>query len=244
MSLPAEHPRAALLRDEALLDSVVPGSAPLVRWYTVSAPALVIGLGLRHRMTEIVDVDRCAAAGVELLERRAGGGLVLLDEHLLCGAVCVALPDARLGSDLTESYRWLGEALGERLRALGVEGARRVDVAEARADVALLRSRNDAVSRLLLATCYGALSPHEVAVGAAKLVGIAQVRRRHAALFQFGILLRDQSPLADYVRVPDEAIREELTLALCQRTIGLESLGVEPDGVQSLTTVSYLPPSP
>ena len=65
------------------------------------------------------------------------------------------------------------------------------------------------MSRLLLTTCYGALSPHEVVVGTAKLVGLAQIRRRHAALFQFGILLQDQSPLADLLVVPDEPTREE-----------------------------------
>ncbi len=36
----------------------------------------------------------------------------------------------------------------------------------------------------------------------AKVVGLAQVRRQHAALFQVGILLRDQSPLADSAARP------------------------------------------
>ena len=62
-----------------------------------------------------------------------------------------------------------------------------------------------------------------VAAGAAKLAGIAQIRRRHAALFQLGILRRDQSPLADYLQVTDEATREELRSALRQRTVGIES---------------------
>jgi lipoate---protein ligase len=227
MSLPAEPPREALLRDEALLDAVVPDSAPSVRWWVASSPAVVIGLGLRHRLAEIVDIERCRAAGVEVLERRAGGGAVLVDAHMLCGAIC--LPRASVVDDVTESYRWVGDLLLARLRAVGVSDARRVDVAEARADVAVLKSRGDHVSCLLLATCYGALSPHEIAVGAAKLVGLAQVRRRHAVLFQFGILVRDQSPLADYLKVPDEATRGNLRTALSQRTVGLESLGVEPD---------------
>jgi lipoate-protein ligase A len=226
MSLPAEHPRDALSRDQALLEAIEPGSGPLVRWYTASVPAVVVGLGLHHRLTSIVDVERCRAAGVDVLTRRAGGGALLLDEHMLCGAVCVSLPDPRLGSDLTESYRWLGEQLAERLRSTGLEGARRVEVAEARADVATLKSLADATSQLLLATCYGALSPHEVAVGSAKVVGMAQVRRRQAALFQFGILLRDQSPLAEYLLVPDEPTREALRAALRHRSAGVESISL------------------
>src|SRR5207253_7238662 len=53
-SLPVEHPRAALLQDEALLDDMVPGSAPLVRWWVAASPAVVIGLGMRQRLA----VDR------------------------------------------------------------------------------------------------------------------------------------------------------------------------------------------
>src|SRR6185437_7460724 len=108
---------------------------------------------------------RCAAAGVEVLHRRAGGGAVLVDrDTMLCGAICLPLPHPLLGDDLTASYRWLGEHLSARL------GARRVEVAEARADVATLKSRGDPVARLLLGACYGALSPHEVVMGTAKLV--------------------------------------------------------------------------
>ncbi|MCA1645926.1 MAG: hypothetical protein LC797_10845, partial [Chloroflexi bacterium] len=171
-SLPAEPPREALLRDEALLDSPAAlvgeagphGSAePLVRWWVASSPAVVVGLGLRHRLDSIVDLERCRLAGVEVFERRAGGGALLLDEHMVCGAVCLPLPDPRLAADLTESYRWLGDLLTARLRALGVAGARRVEVSEARADVATLKAQSDPAARLLGATCYGALSPHEVA---------------------------------------------------------------------------------
>ena len=204
VSLPAEPPRTAIAADEALLDS------PLsqVRLWLPSQPAVVVGLALHHRLGSVVDVERCNAAGVEVVERRAGGGALLLDESVVCGAICLpATPD------LTESYRWLGEALAMAL------DARRVEVAEARQDVTNLRARNDEVSRLLLDTCYGALSPHEVVIGHQKVVGLAQIRRRDRALFQFGVLLRDQSLLADYLLVHGE--REQLRHQLAQRTTGL-----------------------
>jgi hypothetical protein len=56
------------------------------------------------------------------------------------------------------------------------------------------------------------------------------VRRRHAALFQVGILLRDQSGLADLMRAPDEGSREMLRQALRRRSFGLEKtpLGSRP----------------
>ncbi|MGI9147172.1 MAG: lipoyl protein ligase domain-containing protein [Chloroflexota bacterium] len=225
LSLPAEHPREALARDQALLEEVRPGGRRLERWYLADPPAVVVGLGLQHRVSDIVDLERCDAAGIEVLARRAGGGAVLVGgESMLCGAMCVPLPDPLVGDDLSGSYRWLGQLLARRLSDAGVLNARRVEVEEARSDVRTLRSADDAVARLLLGTCYGALSPHEVAVGTAKLVGLAQVRRRHAALFQVGILLQDQSPLADCLVVPDELTREALRTALARRTVGLSQL--------------------
>jgi len=134
------------------------------------------------------------------------------------------LPDSELGDDLTESYRWLGEHFSAGLVASGVQQARRVEVDEARADVGMLKAGDDTLSRLLLAVCYGALSPHEVVVGTAKLVGLAQVRRRHAALFQVGVLVQDQSPLADWLMVPDEPTRAALRTDLARRTVGLAQL--------------------
>lgn len=203
--LSVEAPREALAADEALLTQVA--NVPLVRWYTVSSPAVVLGLGLHHRRDSVVDLERCVALGVEVLDRTAGGGAVLLEpDGMLCCTVCLPNPT----HDLTESYRWLGNHFAERLRL------RRVSVEEARGDLASLRERQSP----LLSTCYGGLSPHEVVNAAgAKVVGFAQVRRRHAALFQVGILLRDQSGLADLLRVSDkDGLRGELT----RRSAGLE----------------------
>src|SRR6476661_8955346 len=112
LSLPAEAPAAGLSADEALLD--VPG----IRLWIASSPAVVVGVGLHHRLSSIVDLDRCQRVGVQVLQRRAGGGALLLDEHMLCGAI--ALPVSNVSQDVTESYRWLGNLL---LNALEVPAA-------------------------------------------------------------------------------------------------------------------------
>jgi lipoyl(octanoyl) transferase len=229
VSLPAERPRVALARDEALLDEALseaagPAGRALARWWLPASPAIVVGLGLWQRVAELVDLTRCQAAGVEVLPRRAGGGALLLDEHMLCGAICMPLPSPSLSADLTESYRWLGECIVGLLHDAGVSGARRVEVAEARADVAELRARGDTLAKLLLASCFGALSPHEVVVGSAKIAGLAQVRRRRAALFQIGILLHDQAGLAEYLKVPVGADRAALAHELGVRTAGVDRI--------------------
>lgn len=207
--------------------------------WMASSPAVVVGLGLHRRLAAIVDAERCRRAHVEVIERSAGGGALLLDEHMLCGAV--SLPISNVSQDVTESYRWLGDAL---LRALGVASARRVEVAEAREDVARLRASTSLVAGVLLTTCYGALSPHEIVVQHKKLVGLAQVRRRDTALFQFGILLRDQSALADYLNVPDEPTRERLRGALRQRTIGLTAVTDQSASVVAAAIVDAMPSAP
>jgi lipoate-protein ligase A len=199
-------------------------------------PAIVVGIGLHHRLGEVVDFDRCQRAGIQVLQRRAGGGAVLLDEHVLCGAV--ALPIAEVDRDVTESYRWLADVL---VAALEIPSARRVEVADARDDVASLRAAHNPVSKCLLVACYGALSPHEIVVDGKKLVGLAQVRRRDAALFQFGVLLRDQSALADYLNVPDEPTRAALRAALAERTVGLTAVTDRPASAVAAAIVDAMP---
>lgn len=228
-------PRAALAADEALLDA-----APAERWYVVDRPAIVVGLGLHRRVAEVLDLERCARAGLEVLQRRAGGGAVLLDQHLLCYAVALPLPHPLAPDDLTASYRWLGERFAAGLQQLGVP-ARRVEVDEARADVARLRAGHESA---LLAACYGALSPHEVVVDGLnrKLVGLAQVRRRHAALFQAGVLLRDQSRLAEFLLLPDDRSREAVRASLRARTVGLEEL-IDPPPLDRLVALLNLHPA-
>jgi len=220
-----ERPPADLLAgDDALLASPPRAGRAVVRWYRATCAAVVLGFAQRRRSAQLVDRLRADTRGVALLERRAGGGAVLVDEHMLCLTVALGLPHPWVGDDLTESYRWLGDRFVGALRGLGVAGARRVETAEARADVATLRSRADSVADLLRASCYGAVSPHEVVCDGRKLVGFAQVRRRDVALYQAGLLLRDQAPLADLLRIPDSAIREAYRHELAARTVGLADL--------------------
>lgn len=212
-----------LAADERLLEVVGPDRPAAVRWYVVDQPAVVTGFAQRTRVDDLLDHARCAERGIAILGRRAGGGLVLLDDGMLCLTVVLAAGHRQLDADVTASYRWLGEALAAGLRGLGVAGARRVETAEARADVAALARDPRPTAAWMRAICYGALSPHEVAVGAAKIVGLAQVRRRRGALFQVGILLRDQSPLADLLRLDagSAAAREDLRQEIGRRTAGL-----------------------
>ncbi len=213
---------AQLALDDALLDGLADDGDARVRWWVADAPALVVGFAQRARRDQIVDAGGCVAAGVSVVERRAGGGLVLLDENVLCLTVALPRGHPLWVDDVTAAYRWLGDALAIGIRAAGAEEARRVEVAEARASAADLAARADPAARLALETCFAALSPHEVMLGRAKVAGLAQVRRQHGAIFAAGVLLRPQTRMADVVRSPDERTRFTLRGELARRTVGLE----------------------
>jgi lipoate-protein ligase A len=224
-SLLVGQPETLLADDERLLEGELRQTA--WRWYRARGSAVVLGLAQQRRVEGVLDRRRCADHGVAVVPRRAGGGLVLLDAEMLCLTLAVPLPHPAIGDDLTESYRWLGDAFVGALRRLGVDEARRIAVEPARRALRDLRDegrRANPVAKLLLETCYATPSPHEVLVNEKKLVGFAQVRRRDRALFQVGLLLRDQAPLADLVRTPDEAVREAYGAELRRRTVGLTDL--------------------
>jgi len=123
------------------------------------------------------------------LKRSSGGGPVLWDGDLV--ALDVVLPRGhRLAADdVVAAYRWLGEAIADALRALGVPDVEVIDVARARAWKAAPGPAADA--------CFGGLSPWEVLAGGRKVVGLSQTRRRPGALLQAGIpLVLDAGRLA------------------------------------------------
>ncbi len=156
-----------------------PGGPPVLSWSTVTAPGLVLG---RHAVDPELDRDAVAAEGVTVLTRSSGGGPVLWDGDLV--ALDVVLPRGhRLAADdVVAAYRWLGEALADALRALGVPDVEVIDVARARAAKAAPGPAADA--------CFGGLSPWEVLAGGRKVVGLSQTRRRPGALLQAGMPLR------------------------------------------------------
>jgi lipoate-protein ligase A len=155
-----------------------PAGPPALSWSTVTAPGLVLG---RHAVDPELDHEAIVAEGVEVLKRSSGGGPVLWDGDLV--ALDVVLPRGhRLAADdVVAAYRWLGEAIADALRALGVPDVEVIDVARARAWKAAPGPAADA--------CFGGLSPWEVLAGGRKVVGLSQTRRRPGTLLQAGIPL-------------------------------------------------------
>ena len=151
----------------------------------VDRPALVLGSAQRD---DVVDLDACAAAGVEVVRRRSGGGAVLLVPGETAW-VDVELPrgDELWHDDVGRATWWLGERWAAAVGGVVHRGA-------------LERGRWGGL------VCFAGLGPGEVTTAAgAKVVGISQRRTRAGARFQCAVPLRwDPAALADLLALDDD----------------------------------------
>ena len=175
--------------DEALLESVIEGGAPVVRLYTWRPATL--SLGVNQPLGE-VDPSECARRGFGLV-RRMTGGRAVLHQHELTYSVIARKNDPRVSGGVVESYRKISTALVAGLRSLGAQvelappsRALHRALAEARriGDLGEL----DEVSHG--AVCFDAASDYELTANGRKLVGSAQARR-NGAILQHGSILLD-----------------------------------------------------
>src|SRR5437667_6575965 len=101
--------------DEALLDSVIRGGPPAVRFYTWQPATL--SLGVNQPLGE-VNAEECARRGFDLV-RRMTGGRAVLHQHELTYSVAARESDPHVSGGVTESYRKISAALIAGLRSLG-----------------------------------------------------------------------------------------------------------------------------
>jgi lipoate-protein ligase A len=183
--------------DEVLLESVIAGAPPVVRFYTWQPAAL--SLGVNQPLREI-DRDECERQGFGLV-RRLTGGRAVLHQHELTYSVIARENDPRVSGGVIESYRKISAALVDGLVNLGV-GATLAEPSRAmfRAMSASRRANAgqslDSVDETGIGTaahgavCFDASSAYEVTVGKHKLVGSAQARRG-GAILQHGSIILD-----------------------------------------------------
>lgn len=141
----------------------------------MTAPALVLG-----STQPAIHVDSAAAeaAGVEVVRRRSGGGAVLVGpDRMVWVDLVVPAGDPLWQPDVGRAFWWLGEVWASALAGLGANGA----------TVHRGPLVSSAWSRMV---CFAGLGAGEVtASGGGKIVGLAQRRSRHGALFQCAVPL-------------------------------------------------------
>lgn len=135
----------------------------------ISRTAMVLG---SSQNKNVVDLEACAKANVDVVRRRSGGGAVYLaiGEHLWVDVV-VPVDDDLWSDDVVASSQWIGDAWS---RVLTTFGKSLVSVHRGRAEPSTW-------SKLI---CFAGLGPGEVMTNGKKVVGISQRRTNKAARFQ------------------------------------------------------------
>ena len=197
--------------DEVLLESVLQGGPPALRFYTWDPACL--SLGRNQCARDLYDPGRAAAAGIDIVRRPTGGLAVLHDREL---TYCVAAPLTPFGGPRA-AYAGINRAL--------VEGLRRFGVAAEQATGMRARGPLHGATE----PCFHSPAAGEVVARGRKLVGSAQ-RCEHGALLQHGSILLSGSQ----TRVLDLMTRPDQEGYAADRSITLEDLTGAPVCVAGL----------
>jgi lipoate-protein ligase A len=167
----------------------------VLRWAT--SPALVLGSAQR---TSAFDLDRCAAAGLEVLRRRSGGGAVVVRPGAQVWVdFFVPRDDPLFDDDVLASFGFVGQIW---LAAI-------CDVLPSAADSVVVSSGPLAATPWSTTLCFGGLGAGEVSIDGRKVVGVSQRRDRRGARFHSMALLEfDPDEMAFLLDGPESLRRE------------------------------------
>jgi lipoate-protein ligase A len=186
----------------------IPERATRAVWaLEASDAALVLGSA---QLPSVADADACAAAGVEIVRRRSGGGAVLVRPGDVTWVdVVVPVGDPLWDDDVGKAFLWLRDAWASALTSLG-----------AAAVVHRGRLLRTPWSELV---CFAGLGPGEVCSGDRKVLGISQRRSRGGARFQCALLHRWDAPatVALLALEPHERARAAAELAMVATGVDL-----------------------
>jgi lipoate-protein ligase A len=139
-----------------------------ITFHTVETPTLVLG---SSQPQSDVDHDVARALDVEVVQRRSGGGAVLLvPGEFVWVDVVVPVGDPRWNDDVGAAMWWVGQWWADALATLGVSGQVHPGP--------LVRDEWSGQ------VCWTGTGAGEVMSAGGKLVGISQRRTREAARFQ------------------------------------------------------------
>ncbi len=185
--------------DEALLSCFDPAeSSPVLRLYGWSPEAL--SLGRYQKAEESLDLDLCRSAGVPLVRRITGGGIIYHAAELTYSLVCAPrhLPPA---DSIKESFRILTSFLLAMYRSLGLDAFYAVD-----------RLPRGAVLGERTPFCFAGKESYDILINGRKIGGNAQ-RRLKNTIFQHGSipLVNMSDTGARFLREIPAGIRESTT---------------------------------
>lgn len=139
---------------------------PQVWWCDPTDAALVLG---SRQSPDLLDEAAVAAAGLEVVRRRSGGGAVLVRPGAMVW-IDVVLPHGVAPDDVRGAMVWIGERWREMLAPIVTSSGIEADLTTHRGGMI-----ETAWSDLI---CFAGVGPGEVLLGGRKLVGLSQRRTR------------------------------------------------------------------
>jgi lipoate-protein ligase A len=163
--------------DEALLDAVARGEAPVLRLYRWDAPTVSLGYFQSYEDRR----EHPASLSCPVVRRASGGGAIIHDQELTYSLAIAC--GGRLSSDHRHLCHVVHSALVDALHRFGVDSK---------------LCEGEPSGRKPPFLCFQRRSAGDMLVGQYKIAGSAQRRRRHAVLQHGSVLLRT-SPRAPEV---------------------------------------------
>lgn len=195
--------------DEVLLQSFDPQSSqPVLRLYGWSPPSL--SLGRFQKADDILDLERCRAAGLPVVRRITGGGVIFHSDEITYSMVC-APHQIPASNSIKDSFRVLTSFLIQFYQTLGLDAAYSLD---SKSDGGNLGERTQ--------FCFAGREAFDLLINGRKIGGNAQ-RRMKQVIFQHGSV-----PLIDRVEDGVQYLRVR-PLSLQDRVTCLSDEGIVPD---------------
>ena len=179
-----------------------PLAEPVVRVCEPTRPAIVLG---SRQSSDLLDLGRVEAAGLDVVRRRSGGGAVLMRPGDIAW-IDLAIPHGLAPDDVRGSMIWAGECWSEALVACGAQAAA----------LGLHRGGMECTPWSTL-VCFAGVGPGEIVADGHKLVGLSQRRTRHGLRIQGQAYRRSllaEMPSLFSVETPAVAIGRVATLGM------------------------------
>ncbi|MFC1606631.1 biotin/lipoate A/B protein ligase family protein [Candidatus Latescibacterota bacterium] len=207
--------------DEALMNLVARGESPTTfRLYGWDRPS--ISIGYAQCAGKVLDLERCAADGIDVVRRPTGGRAVYHDDELAYSIVST-IDDPLFGGTLMETYGKVSGIVSKALLMLNAD-----------VDFSKCRTGQDRDLFTSDSPCFVSSSRFELNYHGKKLVGSAQ-RRKKGAFLQHGSILTGpgQENIAAYSRVLET---DSLADSIVRQSTNLKSIIGSSYSLEKLTS--------
>lgn len=200
-------------RDIEIMEEVATGECPpTLRLYRWSPPAVSLGYFQDER--EVVDIEACRRAGVDIVRRPTGGRAVLHHHELTYSIIVPEVHPFINNGGVMDAYRAISRGIITAFNLLDI--------------LASLTPEEKGQGGLAPGSCFDTSSAYEIQVKGRKVVGSAQLRRDGIVLQHGAIIFKLPAELYKTVLKKDYRQTESLRqIELGEKAAGLHDLGYD-----------------